>query len=307
MRALVTGAVGFAGRYLVNHLLQHGDKVLGTWLHEEALEITCEKAHLDIRNLPDCQRVISKFRPEVVYHLAGIAFPPDAERDFSEALAVNVEGTYNIFRACHDLALPIKIVLVSSAEIYGNAKVLPISESTAISPHHNYSLSKAMAEMVAERFNSSPTLSSVRIRAFNHIGPGQRIDFVISNFAFQLASIAKGKSAPVMLVGNLDAKRDFTDVRDIVRGYRLAAQKGQGVYNLCSGKSISIRDVLDALIEVSGIKVEVRTDPSRIRPIDTLEVYGSYKKAEAELGWKPEYTDLKKSLKEVYEYWLKAE
>ena len=307
MRALVTGAFGFAGRYLVEHLLQHGDKVMGTWLHEESLDLKCEKAHLDIRNISDCQRVISKFRPEVVYHLAGIAFPPDAERDFSEALAVNVEGTYNVFRSCHDLGMPVKIVLVSSAEIYGKVKKLPIVEEMPVSPYNNYSLTKAMAEAVAERFSASAMLKSVQIRAFNHMGPGQRLDFVISNFAFQLASIAKGKADPVLCVGNLDAKRDFTNVRDVIRGYRLAALKGSGVYNLCSGKSVSIGDVLKTLIEISGLKVEIKTDPARLRPSDTLDVYGSFQKAKAELGWSPEFTDLRQSLKEVYDYWLKAD
>jgi len=314
MRALVTGAGGFVGRHLVCHLAECGDEVLGVDLQNprnlvEGLSPELQKSvssiTLDISDFEKCSRVISEFKPDIIYHLAGIAFVPEAENNFDRALLVNVGGTNNIIRTCHLLQLGTTIVYISSAEVYGkiSQEDLPLSEELQLKPANNYSLSKLMGELVAERYDRFGYVRTVIARPFNHIGPYQNDRFVVSSFAHQLARIAKGKSEPVIRVGNLEARRDFSDVRDIVRAYRLMALKGTGVYNLCSGSPHSIQFVLDTLLEISGLKVEILTDPARMRPAEVPELFGSYARAEKELGWKPEY-DIKKTLNDVYDYWL---
>ena len=308
MRALVTGACGFVGGYLVRHLAESGDKVCATMLATTLKLPAVESKVLDVCDSAACHEALKSFAPEVVYHLAGLAFPPDAEKDFSRTLAINVGGTYNVIEACHKLGTKIRVVLVSSAQVYGksSAEEQPLVETTAIRPADAYSLSKVMTENVALKFAADRNLSIVTMRPFNHIGAGQRQDFVVSNFAYQLARIAKGKHEPIIKIGNLTSKRDFTDVRDIARGYRLAALKGQGIYNLCSGSPVSIREILDRLIAISGLSVTIEEDPSRMRASDTPVLYGSYEKAKAELGWKPEYS-LETSLRDSYTYWMASE
>lgn len=308
MRALVTGACGFVGGYLVRHLAECGDTVCAAYLSKPP-EVPGVECHaLDVCNGSACQELLQRFKPEVVYHLAGIAFPPDAERDFSHSLSVNVGGTYNVLSASQKLGAPVRVIVVSSAQVYGKASAeqLPLRETTPIRPPDAYSLTKLLAETCCLRFAGDKNLSTIIMRPFNHIGAGQRQDFVVSNFSYQLACIAKGKQEPVIKIGNLSAKRDFTDVRDIVRGYRLAADRGSGMYNLCSGVAVSIQEVLDRLIEISGVKVTLQEDPSRMRASDTPILYGSSEKAFKELGWKLAHS-LDESLRDCYLYWITNE
>jgi GDP-4-dehydro-6-deoxy-D-mannose reductase len=259
---------------------------------------------VDITAPHSCADVIQKVRPEVVYHLAGIAFVPEAETDFARTLQVNVGGTANVVRQCHLLNTGISLLFVSSAEVYGQvpAHTLPIREETEVRPANNYSLSKRMAELVVERYGRIGSLRPTIARPFNHIGPGQDDRFVASNFARQLAAIALRRSAPVLEVGNLEARRDFSDVRDIVRAYRRIAETGVGVYNLGSGVPRSIQSVLDTLIAVSGLQVEIRQDPARMRGPEVMELYASTDKAWRECGWKP-LIPFERSLEDVYRYW----
>lgn len=306
MRALVTGACGFVGRYLVEHLLSCGDEVLaGTFQSNHALRVPT--VPLDVTSVASCLEVLNRFKPDVIYHLAGIAFVPEAEDNFDRALLVNVGGTNNLYRTCHLLNRGIKILYVSSAEVYGRISPaeLPLRETTATRPANNYSLSKLMAEQVAARYDQFGNVHSVIARPFNHIGPGQNDRFVASSFAHQLAQIARGEAPARIRVGNLDACRDFSDVRDIVRGYRSAMERGRGIYNFGSGRAHSIRWLLDTLIEVSGLTVEIETDPERFRAAEVPELYGDISKARVELGWEPRY-DLRTTLGEIYQSVIKA-
>ena len=308
MRALITGAGGFAGRHLARHLLDCGDEVLGADVVKPASGTLCPIEVLDVCNLGSTMALLSGFRPDAIYHLAGMAYVPDAENDFEAAIHANVIGSYSIYQSCQTLGLPASIVLISSAEVYGKvlSEELPLQESTPARPANNYSLTKLMAEDVAHRFEGQSVLRSVVIRPFNHIGAAQNPKFVTSAFARQLAQIAVKKLEPIVRVGNLEAKRDFSDVRDVMRGYRLAALKGSGVYNFCSGRAVSIGEVLEELISISGLKVRVVEDPDRMRGPEVHVLYGSFEKARLELGWVPEYS-LRDSLTEVYRYWLEQE
>lgn len=304
MKALVTGACGFVGGYLASHLVDCGDEALATFLHEMPI-LPCDTVQLDVSDQDRCLEVTKNYSPDVIYHLAGMAFVPDAEKNFSKALNINVAGTYNMLSAAHSLGKPVRFVLVSSAQVYGkiDAKYLPLTESTPIRPVDNYSISKYMAELVCERFRYNSLVESIIMRPFNHIGAGQRVEFAVSSFAYQLAEIAKKTRPAVLKVGNLEAQRDFTDVRDIVRGYRLAALQGSGVYNLCSGTPVSMQYILDELIKLTGLQITIELDPSRLRPSDTPSLYGSAEKATRELGWKAQ-VDLKDSLHAIYHHWL---
>lgn len=305
MRALVTGACGFVGGYLVRHLLESGDDVCGTYLLAQRGH-SCKEVALNVSDPQQCRSVISEFKPDVVYHLAGMAFPPDAEKNFANAVAVNAVGTFNVLDACQVLGSTAKVLIVSSAQVYGSTpqELLPLREESQLHPADNYSLSKVMAETTALRFSNPKYFTSIIVRPFNHIGAGQRVEFAVSNFANQLARIAKKLAPPVLHVGNLSAQRDFTDVRDIVRGYRLAGIKGKGIYNLCSGNPVSMEDILGRLIKIAGVEVSIERDPSRMRASDTPVLYGSAAKAHKELGWKPQFS-LEDSLRDTYDYWMK--
>jgi len=304
MRSLVIGAGGFVGGHLVDHLLREGDEVIGTTMNGAPLAAQIAALSLDITDHVAVSEVLQRVKPDVVYHLAGIAFVPEAESDFSKTLLVNVAGTANVARQCQFLSSKPTLLFVSSAEVYGQVfpSELPITEENALRPANNYSLSKRMAELVVERYGRQGLRYSIA-RPFNHIGPGQNPQFVASNFALQLARIARGLAAPVLEVGNLEAKRDFSDVRDIVRAYRRIASGSPGVFNLGSGRSTSIQELLDTLIEISGCKVEIRKDPSRMRGPEVPELFGPIDKVHRACGWKPEIP-LRRSLEDTYQHWF---
>jgi GDP-4-dehydro-6-deoxy-D-mannose reductase len=320
MRALVTGASGFAGRHLVKHLLEKGDNVLATdlgsgqafkstdckFFKDSFISDNLSVISLDVSNFLAVEGVIQEFKPEVIYHLAGISFVPEAEDDFDKTLKINVSAVNNIVRVCHLLENKAKVLFTSSAEVYGRQALneLPLRESTETIPANNYSLSKAMGELVCSRYAQFNKVFPIVIRPFNHIGPVQNTRFVVSSFASQLADIAKGKKEPVLRVGNLEAKRDFSDVRDIVSAYRLAVEKGDcGIYNLCSGKAISIQYILNTLVSISGLDVKIETDASRYREAEVKEIYGSFDKAKDSFGFEPKI-NIEQSLKDTYQYFL---
>ncbi len=309
MRALITGVSGFVGQHLTAHLLECGDDVSGACnAGKKNLNLPC--FDLDVTDQKSTDALVAQLKPEVIYHLAGIAFVPEAEENFEKTLRVNVLGVHNIIRSVEKLKLGSRIIVVSSGEIYGRISPsdLPLTELTPIRPAHSYSLSKSMAELVVMRYAASGLSRPCIVRPFNHIGPGQDDRFVVSTFARQLARIALGKADKIVKVGNLAARRDFTDVRDIVRGYRLIGQ-GQGsgdLYQLCSGKAISIQAILDMLIEISALQVKIEQDPARMRPAEVPEIRGSYVKAENELGWRPSIS-LRQSLEDTYRYWLELD
>jgi GDP-4-dehydro-6-deoxy-D-mannose reductase len=305
VRALVTGACGFAGSYLLRHLMAAGDEVLGTVVPSAlGRQFSFPVAPLDVTDPVAVAETIADFKPDTIFHLAGMAFVPEAEENFAGALAVNVGSVNNVFRGCHLLGSAATILIVSSADMYGRirAEDLPLTEETPLRPVNNYGLSKAMAELIPQRYTQFGQIKAVVARPFNHIGPGQNERFVASSFARQLALIAAGKAAPVLRVGELGSRRDFSDVRDVVAGYRLAAARGQGVYTFCSGQAVSIRTLLDTLIEIAGIRVTVEIDRARLRHVDIPEIYGSYAKAERDLGWRPSYS-LEQTLKDIYTAW----
>lgn len=304
MRALVFGAEGFVGAHLVRHLVAEGDEVV-CGVHAKRHQGPERTVTVDITDQAAVSAAVNDIQPDVVYHLAGISFVPEAEDDFERVLRVNVAGPANVARACGELTRDVAIIFVSSAEVYGavTQDQLPVTEACSVKPMHNYSLSKRMGELVMERFARTSPIRCAIARPFNHIGPGQDKRFVTASFAYQLAQIAHGKAEPRLKVGNLDARRDFSDVRDIVRGYQLLARSKGGTYNLGSGRAISVRQLLDMLISIAGVEVVLEQDHSRMRPLEVPEVYGSFEAINRDCGWFP-IIPIERSLTDVYQYWF---
>lgn len=295
MRVLITGAGGFVGNHLSAHLCQarKDAQLFGTTLFEsESVHpAITENLLIDLKDYVQARDLLAACRPDAIYHLAAQAFVPRSFEDPWETLENNILAQLNILRACLKLKLCPRILIVSSAEIYGevSAEQLPLDEDSAIRPTNPYSVSKVAQDMLGLQYYLSHDLPIMRARPFNHIGPGQNGRFVAPAFAMQIASIEEGQREAVINVGNLTAKRDFADVRDIVRAYRLIIEKGQPgeAYNVASGRAYSIRQLLEILLGLSEIDIDVRVDPARLRPVDVPEIRGDSSKLRRDAGWRP--------------------
>ena len=304
MRALVTGANGFAGRHLVQALVEDGHEVFAAAGPAGAPDY---HLHLEITSTESIAKCIEQSQPDAIFHLAGQAFVPAAIARPFETYEVNAMGTFRLLEAVQDYSGRSKnsptIVLASSASVYGRVaeSVNPLREDYPISPVDPYGASKAAAEVACLAAWRSYGVKTVIARSFNHIGPVQDTRFVVPSFALQLARIKAGLEAPVLSVGNLDAERDFLDVRDVVRGYVALARTGAPgqIYNVCSGKPVSIKEILRSLIQIARVAVEIREDPSKMRPAEVRQFYGDNAKLR-EIGWEPRFT-LERSLHEIFE------
>lgn len=320
MRALITGGHGFAGRHLAQHLVDCKEDVAVTYHPNEDAAIasraaafplpkTVQSFALDVTDRQALSDIVGLTQPDVIYHLAGITFVPDAERAFEQTFAVNHRGVVNLLDAVREKSPETRVLLVTSAEVYGEPVPgsLPLTEQAVLRPVTTYGLSKCAADLTGCKYALGDGLHVVRVRPFPHIGPGQSDSFALSSFAKQVASIKLGKSEPIIRVGNLEARRDYSDVSDIVRGYREAALNGNrgGVYNLSSGQSYEIGELLQKIIAIAEVDVEVQVDPERVRPVEIADMYGSYALATKQFGWKPR-VDIEGTLHSLFAYWLET-
>lgn len=299
MKALVTGADGFVGRWLVRHLEENGDEVWSLTGRESA---DARTQAIDIRDPASVRAFIFDAHPEVVYHLAAVSYGPDARRDVDTALRVTVGGTENLIEACAALPHPPLVLVVSSAEVYVPRLDRALAETDPVGPLNPYGATKLAQEAIGLAYHLAGAVEVAIVRAFNHIGPGQRAEFVVPAFAMQLAGIAAGERPPRLEVGNLDAVRDFTDVRDVVAAYRLIVRErctGRPL-NVASGLPVRVSDLLDRLIRISGLDVEMIEDPARLRPNDAPFVVGDAGELARLTGWRPQIA-LDRTLNEVWE------
>jgi GDP-4-dehydro-6-deoxy-D-mannose reductase len=312
-RVLVTGVTGFAGSHLVDYLLERGDcEIFGIhrWRSRtENIEHFMSRITLiecDLRDAASTRDTLEKVRPEYIFHLAAQSFVPTSWIAPSESLTTNVLGQVNIFEAVRRIGLPCRIQLACSSEEYGMVfpNEVPIRETNPLRPLSPYAVSKVAQDLLGYQYWMSWKVDSVRTRGFNHEGPRRGPVFVASDFAKQIADIEKGRKPPVLHVGNLEAQRDFTDVRDMVKAYWLALEKGEPgeVYNICSGSAWRIQKVLDHLLGLSKMKIEVKVDEARLRPSDVPILLGDYSKFHAVTGWKPTIP-FEKTLADMLEYW----
>ena len=309
MRALITGADGFAGGHLSRFLQEHApDMTLyGTVFRslEEYPHLVGTLAglrQLDLRDPAAVRAFVDEVRPDYIFHLAAQAFVPRSFEDPWETLENNIRGELNLFLAASSLEIQPRILVVSSAEVYGIVPPdqMPITEDQPLAPVNPYSVSKVAQDMLGLQYYLSHRLPTIRVRPFNHIGPGQNPRFVAPAFATQIARIEAGLQEAVISVGDLSPQRDFTDVRDVSAAYYAAILKGRpgAVYNVCSGQARSIQSLLDTLLSFSTVSVAVEVDPARLRVVDNPVVVGAADRLRTDTGWQPSIP-FEQSLREV--------
>lgn len=310
--ALITGITGFAGSHMAELLLSEGFEVHGLcrWRSRtENIDHIKDKLHLiegDLLDTHSLQDVMMNVRPNNIFHLAAQSFVPASWTSPAVTLEINIVGSCNLFEAVRAAQLNPLIQIACSSEEYGLVKPdeVPIKETNPLRPLSPYAVSKVAMDYLGYQYLKSYDLRIVRTRGFNHTGPRRGEVFAESNFAKQIAQIEKGIKKPILLVGNLETIRDYTDVRDMVRGYLLAAERGVSgeVYNICSGKAVKIRKVLEILLSFSKIKVEIKQDPARMRPSDVPILLGDNSKFIKQTGWQPTIP-FEKTMEDLLNYW----
>ncbi len=316
MRVLITGITGFAGSHLVDYLLGvRGVEIHGIqrWRSRtENVDHVVDKISMyecDMRDAHSVTNVIKEVRPDRIFHLAAQSLVPASWKSPSETIGTNVLGQLNIFEAVRRVGINPRIQIAGSSEEYGLVleDELPVKETNPLRPLSPYAVSKVAQDVMGYQYFKSFGMEIVRTRAFNHTGPRRPPVFVCSDFARQLVQVELGLREPEIRVGNLDAKRDFTDVRDIVIGYWLALEKGESgrVYNICSGSCYKISEILDMLIEITGVDVKVTRDQMRLRPSDVPVLQGDNSLFGSLTGWEPRI-DFKKTLTDLVEFWRRS-
>ncbi len=293
MRVFVTGGHGFVGKWLRAHLEECGDEVDAP---DESVDVT-DAEHLG--------EAVSAWRPDAVYHLAALAHVGESWNDPAEVFRVNALGSLNLLEACRRCPSPPVVLLVGTAEVYGAVRPeeLPLTESSPLRPATPYAVSKVAAEFLGLQAHLGYGLPVISVRAFNHVGPGQSPTFAVSALARRVVE-AERSGSPTLRVGNLSARRDFTDVRDVVRAYRLLVEKGVPgtVYNVCSGRDVAIEDVARRLLDLAGLDLELSPDPSLQRPVDVPVLRGDASRLRSTTGWSP-LIDIDDTLGEVLDDW----
>lgn len=318
MRALVTGAAGFAGSHLAELLLSRGMEVHGLVMPGVSLDNLQEiragapspdrlrVREVDIVDAEGLVAAVADIRPDRVYHLAALSSVRDSLEDPAEAFRVNTVGTQNILEAVRRVGVKPRILVVSSAEAYGDSANLgrPLREEDPLLPVSPYGASKAAAEAVAVRYAREFALDVIRVRPFPHTGPRHSPQFAFPGWALQLAEIEAGRRPPRLQVGNLEVRRDLSDVRDVVSAYLLALENGKpgAVYNVCSGRVYSLREILEALINLTELRVDVVPEPERLRPQDLQVLAGTPHALHALTGWEATIP-LNRTLADLLSYW----
>lgn len=306
-KILISGCSGFLGTWLTELIKQEGigEEIYGFTEIPGFSSTGLTVYNVDITDRDDVLAVVDKTRPDLIFHLAAVANVGFSWRNQKLTYDINFTGTSSLMEAMVKYTPAARIVLMSSAELYGNCKEEACTESTPLAPPRNpYSLSKMAMEMLTGIYRESENLDAVTVRAFNFTGPGQSPQFVASDFSRQIAEIEKGTREPVIRVGNLSAVRDISDVRDIARFTRMIAEKADSgsVFNLCSGNAFAIRELLDMLLALSKEKIRVEVDEDKLRPVDVPVLKGDASLIRKQFGLVPEY-GIKQTLSDLLDYW----
>jgi GDP-4-dehydro-6-deoxy-D-mannose reductase len=314
MRFLITGVAGFVGHHLAESLFAAGHEVFGCDRSLPSAVPAARTLDLPVDHLLECDirergqigAVVRAVCPDGLFHLAAFTNPAASFHDLDSAYLANLHGSLNVFAAVHDAAIPCRVVWVGSSDAYGQVEAdeLPVTERNPFRPLSPYAVSKAAADLAAYQWSRTQGLDIVRVRPFNHTGPGQASHFVCAGFASQLAAVKFHGRPPRIEVGNLDVVRDFSDVRDVVRAYVAVFERGVAgeAYNVCSGSGRTPRQILERLIALNGADVDVVLDPARQRPADVPVLIGSAAKLHDATGWAP-VIDWDQTLRDLLNYW----
>ena len=318
MKILITGIGGFAGSHLADYIIRTTQsEVFGILRdlekddnlrqHEGKIQLsTCE-----ITDFQSIFKVIKEVKPDIIFHVAGQAFVPSSFEHAAETFKTNVIGTINIFEAVKASEISPRIIVVTSGEVYGETFGLPSlhTEQSIPQPVNPYAASKTSVDYIAQTYKKYEGLNIVIARPFNHTGPRQKPNFVCSSLAKQIVTIQKSKSPKILRVGNIKARRDFTDVRDIARGYWMLSQidnRTNFIFNLCSGNIYSIEQIIKLYEEIIGVTFELNVEPKRLRGYDIQLLAGSANAINHSIGWKADIP-LKQTLTDLLEYWTNKE
>lgn len=307
-KALIIGAAGFVGGYLIKELQEAwGMETAATKLPNEELSVPGTEVYdLNILNKDDISALLNGVKPDYIFHLAAQSSVAVAWRNPGLTVDVNVKGAIHVLDAVRELDYAPRILLIGSGEEYGHLLPgeVPVREGNVLRPGNLYAATKACQNMVGSIYAQAYQMKVMMVRAFNHIGPAQLPIFVIADFCKQVAEIEAGLKEPVIKVGNLDARRDFTDVRDVVKAYAGLAQKGTAgeTYNVGSGKSRRIGDILKLIISMASVPISVEVDPARLRPIDVPVIEADITKLHEITGWQPRIP-FETTVRETLDYW----
>ena len=316
MRTLVTGADGFVGEHLLKLLLEEGAEVSASALTLPPTRSTLSPSQMaavewkaaDVRDHDALFRVLAAVQPERIYHLAGFSSGALARQQAESALRVNAGGTVNLCEAVLSVreefpAFDPRILIMGSGDAYGDAGTPgePMREDLMLRPLTVYGLSKACQELAAHTYRRASRVRTVVSRGFNLIGPGQQRHFVVPDFSLQVAAVARGERPPEIRVGNLDVERDFTDVRDGVRAFTMIMdlEEPEAAYNVCSGRTVTIRQILEWIQDEAGVELEVEVDPEKVREEEAPRLVGDPTRLREQTGWKPRHP-IEETVREVY-------
>ncbi len=304
---LITGVAGFAGTHLARLCAERGEKVagLGRRPHTELPGVTLYE-QVDLQDAGAVREVVARLKPERVVHLAAQASVARSWDTPGEVISSNVTTTLNLLEAVRHEAPDAVVLVACSSEEYGRPQALPVEETHPLSPRNPYAASKAMVDVLAGSYVEMHGLRVVRTRAFNHAGPGQSDTYVVARFARQVAEAEAARPADgraEIVTGNVEVRRDFSDVRDVVRAYLAALEHGEaGVFNVCSGRATPVSDILSGLAAHSPLELECRVDPGLLRENEVMEIRGSHERLSEATGWRPQI-DLTDTLRDTLDWW----
>ena len=312
MKALVVGGGGFVGPYLVRHLKDElGYEVTVTKTEKETLAMDgAVVKNLDILDKNQISELLNEEKPDYLFHLAAQSSVAYSWKNPTLTVDVNIKGCVNLLEAVKDADEKPRVLLIGSGEEYGHIKKdeCPIIEDNVLRPGNISAATKSCQNMLGKIYSDAYGLDIMMVRAFNHIGPNQTPVFVVADFCKQVADIEKGKQEPVIYVGNLSAKRDFTDVRDVVKAYALLVKGGKRgeTYNVGRGHAVAIEDILKEIVSMSDKDIEVKVDEKKLRPVDVPIIEPDIEKIKKEVGWEP-VIELRQTLEETLEYWRSSD
>lgn len=309
MKAMIIGGAGFVGAYLTRHL--HDDlkwEVVVTKMPQEQIEANAKVVDLNILESDKVVSLLQEEQPDYIFHLAAQSSVAVSWKNPGLTVDVNIKGVVNVLEAVRVMEKPARVLLIGSGEEYGHIlpEESPIKETNHVRPGNIYAATKACQNMLGAIYAEAYQMDVMMVRAFNHIGPNQAPIFVVADFCKQVAEMEAGMREPVMQVGNLSAKRDFTDVRDVVRAYGLLVQYGKAgeTYNVGSGQAIAIEQILQMIVSKSALDIQIEIDPEKLRPVDVPIIEANTQKLVQMTGWKREIS-LEQTIQETLDYWRK--